>query len=160
MSYKFFHGIKFDFGPLLQGQTGSFSLAHTGTYIRWIHFLHPVQMQSICCLVSFVSKLKSDVPIFALTILVFSLIQLNQVNGNTCLIGFIRAVPKFVCFIGQFSRQSANMGSVNSITRVKLILEFVFFSCFLSILIILTVKLTQLHIGYNFAWLLGAQDVS
>ena len=37
MSYESFDDIKFNLGPFLQGQTGSFSL-HTGTYIQWIHF--------------------------------------------------------------------------------------------------------------------------
>ena len=44
------------------------------------------------------------------------------------------------------------MSSVNSITRIKLVLEFVFFLCVFSvILIMLTVKVTQIHIAYNFA---------
>ena len=42
------------------------------------------------------------------------------------------------------------MGSVNSITRIKLVLEFLFFSCFPSILIMLTVKVRQVHIAYDF----------
>ena len=33
MSYESFDDKKFDLRPFLQGQTGSFSLAHTGTYM-------------------------------------------------------------------------------------------------------------------------------